>query len=132
MIAFDSNVFIYILDENPEFFEKAQTALRQVTKEAAVISTLVYTECLAKPTGQAFDKSKQLLDALCQRYKITVLPIDTEVAILAAQLRSRYCALRTPDALHIASALRGGATKLVTNDLSLTKLSVNKLSITGL
>lgn len=132
MIAFDSSVFIYILDKNPEFFDRAQTALRKITEEPAVISTLVYTETLAKPTGSAFNKSRALLDALCQQYRITVHPIDTGLAILAAQLRSQYKQLRTADALHVATALQAGATSFTTNDSSLTSLPIDGLVITGL
>jgi len=60
---------------------------------------------------------------LCQRYRdlfdsfpnLTVLPIGPEIAEIAADLRAAHN-LRTPDALHLATALQAGAKAFVSGD----------------
>lgn len=124
MLAFDSNVFIYILDKNPEFFDDARAALRRVADEPAVISSLVYAECLAKPVGQAFVESRRWLDIFCQGHHVNVLPLDTELAVSAATLRNRHPSIRTADAIHLATALGAGAEQFITNDRRLHGLDI--------
>lgn len=131
MLALDSNVFIYILDKHPVFFDAARAVLDEAANETIVISTLVYTESLAKLSGRVFTEARQALDALCQRGRMQIVAIDVDLAVAAARLRSRY-QLKTPDAIHIATALQCGASALITNDLSLTKLTLDGLAIRGL
>jgi predicted nucleic acid-binding protein len=47
---------------------------------------------------------------------------DLEIADTAARLRAAY-RLETPDALQAATAIRGGATGLVTNDQSFERIN---------
>ena len=53
---------------------------------------------------------------------VTLLPISTPVADRAAKVRSQYN-LRTPDALHVASAIEAGCDALLTNDRALRHIS---------
>lgn len=128
LIAFDSGVFIYILDKNPEFFESSRGQLNRALNEPAVISSLVYTETLAKLKGNAFARGKEMLDSMADY--ITVQPLDATVASTAAQLRSRHGkSLRTPDAIHLATAIHHGASVLITNDRSLARVRVPGIKI---
>jgi predicted nucleic acid-binding protein len=131
MIALDSNVFIYVLDKHPRFFEPARAALNAAARESVVISALVYTESLAKLRGRVFEESREWLDALCEQAQIKVVDIDAALAVSAAQLRSSH-KLKTADALHIATALSCGASRFITNDLLLTRLAIKGLDIQGL
>jgi predicted nucleic acid-binding protein len=126
LIAFDSCVFIYVLDNNPDFFEKARVALRRIANEPAVVSSLVYTETLAKLEGKVFAESQKLLDTLCEY--MSVQPFDTKTALLAARLRSAH-RLRTADAIHIATAINYGATIFITNDVLLSKQKIPGIKI---
>lgn len=51
---------------------------------------------------------------------LEIYPVDGKVAKEGARLRARY-ALRTPDALHLATALVHGATAFLTNDREFRK-----------
>lgn len=52
---------------------------------------------------------------------ITALPVNAIVAEQAAQLRTIY-RLRTPDALHVATALVSGCDAFLTNDIKLKRV----------
>ena len=129
VIAFDSNVFIYVLDEHPEFFASSRDALNKAATEPTVISALVYTETLSKLSGQTFKESLQWLNLICQRGQITVMPIDINLATLAAQLRSSHKQLKTPDAIHLATAIAKNAGTLFTNDRKLANIAKGYLKV---
>ena len=54
-------------------------------------------------------------DLLLNSSDFQVLPIDAEVAEIAADIRARYN-LRTPDALQVATALHAGCDAFLTNN----------------
>ena len=117
VVAFDSNVFIYILERNPIFFDAARLALLPVLegKEEAIVSVLVLTELLAGNPG--IDVS--ILD----HPNITVCDVTKEIARQAGKLRFTY-PIKAPDAIHMATALHSGATRFITNDKALLKSRV--------
>ena len=67
--------------------------------------------------------------ALAQQYReilfnsqgLTTIEVFPEIAENAAQLRTNYN-LRTPDAIQMAAAIRGGASFFLTNDVRLPSL----------
>jgi predicted nucleic acid-binding protein len=117
VIAFDSNVLIYFLEKNPAFFVPAKNLLLPVLSgdSFACTSVLTITEIVA---GSSPGANLEILD----HPNIDVLPIDHEIARKAGALRLKY-RLKTPDAVHLASALHSGATAFITNDSPLAKLS---------
>lgn len=83
-------------------------------------SSLSRLECRVKPIH---DKNTALLDAYDRffaRRSLTVLPISDAVLDRAAVLRTEIN-IRTPDAIHIASAALGLADVFLTNDASLQR-----------
>jgi predicted nucleic acid-binding protein len=65
---------------------------------------------------------------LRQTRGISLLPVNTTVAGRAADLRARYN-LRTPDALHVATALTSGCDAFLTNDLGLKRVQEVRILI---
>jgi predicted nucleic acid-binding protein len=49
------------------------------------------------------------------------VPPDLAIADAAARVRARYH-LRTPDALQVATAIRGGASAILTNDSDIARV----------
>jgi predicted nucleic acid-binding protein len=114
-VLVDSAPFIYLLDGHPQFadrfaglFEQAEACLLRIA-----LSTVTVAEVLAGPykAGQTL-LAKRYEQALLQ---YDVIPVSAAIAVLAAQLRSRY-RLKLPDALQLATALDAGANALVTHD----------------
>jgi predicted nucleic acid-binding protein len=81
-----------------------------------VSSELTLLEVLVKPLRDANASLVNLYrDVLLHTHGLTCLPITRAVLEAAANLRSRH-GLKTPDAIHAASALSVGCTLFVTND----------------
>ncbi|MFM2084420.1 MAG: tRNA(fMet)-specific endonuclease VapC [Pseudomonadota bacterium] len=114
-LVVDSAPLIYVLDEHPQFaaqfvdlFEAAESGDFQIA-----ISTITVAEVLTGPY-----KAGQTL--LAKRYErallhYNVIAVSATIAVLAAQLRSRY-RLKLPDAMQLATALDVGASAFVTHD----------------
>lgn len=122
MIAIDSNIFIYWLERNPEFYDASANLIKQVYSGelAASCSTLVLTEI--------HNDSSQTMEAVLKLPNLFITPVTKEVAEQAGQLRVKY-GLKTIDAVHAASAISSGATTLVTNDVPLSKKKLPGLTI---
>ncbi|WP_224725553.1 type II toxin-antitoxin system VapC family toxin [Paenibacillus vietnamensis] len=123
-IALDTNIFIYVIEQHPEFGEKAKGLLEQIEEGAfsAVASTISLTEIFVKPIRDgnlALEKQYKLLFAHFPN--LSVVSVDHAVAERAAYLRGKY-GMKTPDALVIASAIIAQADVFVTNDLRLEQV----------
>lgn len=123
-VALDTSIFIYALEAHPKYAVLADQVFGWLEEpgNGAVTSTITMTELLVQPYR---DEDQERVDAfysLLSTYpNLTWIPPDLEVADLAARLRARY-RLRTPDALQAATAVRSGATGLVTNDPALERV----------
>ena len=73
--------------------------------------------------------AQEYLDILVISGTYNLIAITASIARIAADLRARYN-LRTPDALHIASAIATGCDAMLTNDFHLKR--VQELSILSL
>lgn len=123
-IALDSNIFIYALDKNPKYLALANEVFAWVerTGHSAVTSTVTMTEILVKPYRTLEAKSVRRMYAVLLTYpNVEWVVSDLEVAHTAARLRAMH-RLETPDALQAATAIRSGATLLVTNDASFERI----------
>lgn len=127
MIYLDTCIAIYLVEEHPAYHTRIETALRGGNLFSS-ISPLVEMECLVLPIKKQRDdliiKFNQFFAA--QRR----LSMPPEVYRRAAELRARH-SLKTPDALHLATAQHHGCTTLWTNDNRLNNaagsLAVNVL-----
>jgi len=80
------------------------------------------TEILVKPYRTLEKKAvRRIFDLLLTYPNLEWIAPDLEIADAAAQLRAIY-KLETPDALLAATAVRSGATGLVTNDTSFERI----------
>ncbi len=123
-VAVDTNIFIYWLDDTSEFHTVATALCERLFSGAYTVccSTLVLTEILARPGAS--------VEAL-QRLPIAWQDCTPAVAIQAGKLRQVHGFLRTPDAVHVASALASSATVLYSNDSQLLRLDA-VLKVVGL
>ena len=61
------------------------------------------------------DRAQEYHDTLFDRHNFTMVSITSEIAISAAAIRARY-GLRTPDAMHAATAIKSDCDAILTND----------------
>jgi predicted nucleic acid-binding protein len=91
-------------------------------------SRLTRLECRVKPLRE---NNAQLLDAYEQALSaanVMLIEIDAEVIDRAAEIRARL-GFKTPDAIHLASAIRVSADKFVTADKQLSRCGDIKVDI---
>ena len=123
-LGIDTSPFIYFLERHPlfasavrSFFERAERG-----ELTLVTSTVTLTEVLTKPLAENADAiATAYRSILTTSPYVRLLPIDVAVAEHAARLRAKY-RLKTPDAIQIAVAIRGGCDAFLTNDGGLQRV----------
>jgi len=124
-IALDISIFIYHLEANPSYVDMASEIFTWLERSphSAVTSTLTMTELLVQPYRAGNEPLVNQYYGLLSLFpNLEWVAPDLAVADAAAQLRARY-RLRTPDALHAATAISRGATAIMTNDADLARVS---------
>jgi predicted nucleic acid-binding protein len=125
LIPLDTSVFIYYLEANPSYVDLAGEvfAWLELSSNTAVTSTLTMTELLVLP----YRASNEVL--VNQYYGLLSLfphlewvAPDLAIADTAARIRAHH-RLRTPDALQVATAIRCGASALLTTDSDIERVS---------
>jgi uncharacterized protein len=113
----DSCAAIYRVEKVAPWHLSVDAALAANTSSEVCVSDLVRLECR---TG-AIRQNDSVLLADYDRFfaSTTVLPIDTVVYDLATDLPRH--GLKTPDAIHLATALHHGCAEFWTNDLRLAR-----------
>lgn len=117
-IALDTSVFIYCVESNPSYVDLAAEVFAWLERSpnTAVTSTLTMTEVLVHPYRAANEPLvNQYYGLLSSFPNLEWVAPDLAIADTAARIRAQY-RLRTPDALQVATAIRGGATALLTSD----------------
>jgi predicted nucleic acid-binding protein len=85
-------------------------------------SELVLVEALVKPVREGDSLSEQLYrELLTCSGEISLLPITREVLERTILVRAQH-GLRTPDAIHAATAIETGCTLLLSNDPAFQRL----------
>ena len=114
----DSMLFVYHFEGNEEFGPAAGRLLHaaEAGRCRVVSSVLARMEVMVVP-------KRHRQEELCRLYRdffesfpnLSVEPVGPEVAEIAADLRATL-QIRTPDALHLATAIHAGAEAFVSED----------------
>ncbi|HWW98836.1 MAG TPA: type II toxin-antitoxin system VapC family toxin [Edaphobacter sp.] len=123
-IFWDTNLFIYLFDKHPEFFEPTAALRRRMTerKDDLMTSAMTLGEIQVGPRrSKDLARAGKYRDAIHQSCK--VLPFDEAAADIYAQLRENP-AIKPPDAIQLSCAAAAGVELFITNDVSLHKLAV--------
>lgn len=120
-LALDTAPIIYFIEANPTYEAFVNEAFQRIDQGEiiAFTSILTLTETLVFPL-------EKNLEPLAENYKklllgtsgISSLEITAPIAEKAAELRAKYSskALKTPDAIQIATAMAMGCNAILTND----------------
>lgn len=131
IISLDTNIFIYALKKNDPKHEAAKNLLEQIkeVKPMAFISVLLIEEFLIHVYKQNREKDiPAILDFITLGGLCNVVDVNRQIAMSAAKLRALHTSLRTPDAIHLASATLAGAKVFITTDKRLPE-KVGRLKI---
>lgn len=120
---------IYYVEEHPAYLA-TMDALLQAAEQAPIMlysSAITLTEVLTLPMKRRDTTLAQAYRTiLSQSVGFRLVAVDAHVAEVAADLRARYT-LRTPDALHLATAIVADCDAFLTNDKGLRR--VNELRV---
>lgn len=123
-VALDTVVLIYFLERHPRYYPLARELFRRIEEDriSAVMSSLVLTELLVPAYREEQTPTAERLIAVLQNFPhLKMIPLSCEIAAQAARLRARH-GLRTPDAVHAATALHEQCAGLITNDHALLRV----------
>lgn len=132
-IALDTNILIYHLEDNPAWsdfttrlFDRIETG-----RLNAIVSALALHEILTGVHKAGFGGEARRYENLMATFpNLSIVPFDSAIASISAELRARY-GLRTPDAVHIATAIHGGAEAFVTNDETFRRVKEIRIRFPG-
>lgn len=118
VVAIDTAPLIYFIEQRAPYID----ALRPFFQAAdrgdfrVIASSLVLLEVLVHPIRRGDEAlAHKYNDILLSAKNIETLPVLPLTAQAAAELRADSN-LKTPDAIHLATALTNGATAFLTND----------------
>ena len=120
----DSVPLIYLVEENEIYLSSIRriAILIDTTPLTAFSSVLTMTEVLVKPLRQGKSNLiQEYRDILIKSEDYTLVPVSLEIATQASVLRARYN-LRTPDSVHLATALATGCDAFLTNDADFKRI----------
>jgi predicted nucleic acid-binding protein len=116
-IYLDASGFIYSVERIEPYRTLPEPMRRQAQAGQFVImsSELVVLETLVKPLREGDTVLEQLFRTLLHTREVQLIPATLSLWEHAAHLRATT-GLKTPDALHAATALNVGSTLCITND----------------
>ncbi|NJP05580.1 MAG: PIN domain-containing protein [Chloroflexaceae bacterium] len=121
-LGVDTAPLIYFIERHPDYVERVREVLRFIDRGSIIgyTSMITVTEVLIQPRRHGDRSMESIYRAFLfhSRYFIPVA-IDAAVAERAADLRARYPAIRTPDAIQLATAYQTGCEAFLTNDVKL-------------
>lgn len=124
-LGIDTSPFIYLIERHPSYIDRVRQVFSQIDSGMVLgfSSVLTLTEVLTQPLqhGNHGVQAEYRAFLLGSRH-LALVDITSAIAERAALLRARH-RLRTPDALHIATALELNCDAFVTNDTGLRRVT---------
>jgi len=124
VVGLDTAPIIYFIERHPLYVDMMRSFFQAVQRDecAVVTSTMTLLETLVMPLKQGnIDLAYQYRNILFKTKGHTTFWLSPPIAEEAARLRASYN-IRTPDAIQMATAIFGGASFFLTNDIHLPSL----------
>ena len=129
----DTNILIYLFEGFPEYRHLIQEIADCIDNGEITLLTgeITIAEIMVMP----FKKNDKNLirlytEALKNKDFISLIPTTQAVYLKTALLRATFPQMKTPDSIHIASAIEGNAEIFVTNDSGIkTPNEIEKLEL---
>ena len=116
LIYVDAQIAIYSSDGHP-LYAPVCSPIWKVSGPAYVVSSeLILLETLVGPLRSGNAALADARESLWQQRNTRLLPITRDILLEAARLRANIPGLKTPDAIHAATALLNQCALFVTND----------------
>jgi len=115
-IFWDSNLFIYLFEDNGDLSERVALLRAQMLKrnDELLTSTFTLGEILVKPIENGFHSLRRQYEDVLQSIS-TLIPLDVEAAAIYASIRQDR-SIKSPDAIQLACAAHARTDLFITND----------------
>ena len=120
-IYIDTSVVIYTIEINRNYWQLLQPLWQkfQAGQIELITSELTLMESLVIPFRQSNVNLIDTYEQLLLSSVLQLIPISQTILRESARLRAITPSLRTPDAIHAATAVTSGCTQFLTNDRQL-------------
>lgn len=131
-VYLDAAPIIYSVEKNPDYWQSMQELwLSADAGEIGVVtSELSLLEVLVHPVREKNYDLIRDYENLLLTSDVQLVPVTTSILKSAADLRADLN-LKTPDAIHAATALASECDHLVANDIGFRRLSAVQVTILG-
>ena len=122
-IYLDTSAIIYSVERNEPYFTLLAPAWQQAEAGQFVVvcSELVIAETLVRPIREGYSDLVAAFLTVFAAPEVNLIPTTRQLWEDTARLRAET-GLKTPDALHAATALRAGCALFVTNDTDFRRI----------
>jgi predicted nucleic acid-binding protein len=119
----DASCIIYLIESENPFHDKVASRLdryRSNPEASLMTSRLSRLECRTCPLRDGDARLLATYDAFFSAARLTLGEVDAAVIERATALRAQY-GFRTPDAIHLATAIEGRADLVLTGDTTFSR-----------
>ena len=118
LVYVDANVVIYTIEKHPRYGPAMRPLWSAVSAGQAQVATseLIFLETLVGPYRSHDSQLADDYEKFFRMPEIELVPITPLILREAARFRSQIPRLRSPDAIHLATATTRGVTSFITND----------------
>ncbi|MBX3399636.1 MAG: type II toxin-antitoxin system VapC family toxin [Gemmataceae bacterium] len=122
-IYFDSAIVIYLIEQPTPFASAVNRFLQSVTAREYVCSEMTRAECMIAPRRAGNRILEIEFEWFFRQSFVRLLPLTRSIFDRTIELRANHRHLKTPDALHLATAIEAGCDGFRTNDARLSSLN---------
>lgn len=127
-IYLDSCITIYLVESHPALATPIQERLLLQEQKTLLWTDLTRVEARTKPLRENNFSQLSQYDQFFSAHQTRKIQINASVFDLATEIRARH-GLKTPDALHLASAIHANCDEFWTNDFRLAKAAAQRINI---
>lgn len=130
-VYLDACAVIYAVEGTPAFRATVLSWLQKVQNDPqslALTSQLTRLECRVKPLRDGNTQTLQAYEGFFVRPRLRIFPVTDGVIEKATDLRAQY-GFKTPDALHLATAIEHAADIFLTGDAGLSRCQALRIEL---
>lgn len=124
-VYWDTMIFVYLVEDHPIYGAKIQRIYRRMLERGDTLCTSTFTlgeALVGSIKGEDAGLGEKMRTALTSD-EVDLLPFGTRTAEIYADLRAKF-PVKSPDAIHLASAAEVKADLFLTNDKHLHRLVI--------
>lgn len=124
-IFWDTNLFIYLIEDSPQFGESVDALRRRILhrNDRLFTSALTIGEVLVKPLAMGHTSLAERYRALLSPPQVTIAPFDLGAAEAYATIRQDR-SIEPADAIQLACAAAADIDLFITNDSRLSRKNI--------